>query len=187
MILTGIFKVLKPSGQDNKDWQDEFNLSAPALPRSFIAIFLSIPLFILIAKAVVKYNDNSGQVPFFSIALVLALMSLAFPLIAYLLCMVFDKQGAFRPWVIVRNWTYLLVIACIAAGFSLYLFDLFPFSAAYLIGLSLYLSTLAIDIRLAMRIAKFDWIGAVFAAVLISAAGMMVLFLGIAQVLSSAA
>ena len=180
MIINAIIDVLK--GKPN--WRDGTDLSAPALPKSFFAIFAGIPLFMLITKSVVKYNDNSGDAPFMAIALVLTLMSLSFPLIAYVLCMVFDKQASFRPWVIIRNWAFLCVVALIALGFSLQLFGLLPFSSAYIIGLSLYLSTLALDIRLAMKIADFDWFGAVFAAIFISMTSIMVLYLGLTQALS---
>ncbi len=179
MILNGIIKALRGG-----EWEGEFDLSRPALPRSFIAIFLCIPLYMIGAQAAMKYNDNTGHPPFLSIAIVLLLMSLTFPVIAYLLCMIFDKQSAFRPWVIVRNWTLLLIVTVIAAGFGLYLIGLLPFSIAYFIGLTFYLGILAADVRLAMRIAKFDWMGAVFAAILISMSGMMVLFLGMAQTLT---
>ena len=178
MILNGVIKALKGDA-----WEEEFDLTRSALPRSFFALLLCVPLYMICAKAVVKYNANTVDAPFLSIAMVLGLMTLAFPLIAYFLCMVFDKQGAFRPWVIVRNWTFLLMVAIMTAGFGLYVIGILPFSVAYFIGLTFYLGTLAIDIRLAMRIAEFDWMGAVFAAVLISMTSMMVLFLGMAQAL----
>lgn len=177
MILNGIIKALR----GDTDWREEFDLSAPALPKSFFAIFACIPLFMIITKAVVKYNDNSGEAPFLAIAVVLSFMTLSFPLLAYVLCMVFDKLGAFRPWVIVRNWAFLCVVALISLVFGLYLFGLLPFSIAYMVGLALYLSTLALDIRLAMRVGGFDWIGAVFTAILISMTSMMVLYLGLLQ------
>ncbi|PHR60709.1 MAG: hypothetical protein COA43_06090 [Robiginitomaculum sp.] len=179
MILNGIVKVLK--GED--DWREEFDLSAPALPKSFIAILLCTPLFMLVTMSVIKYNDNSGDAPFLAILIILGLMSFSFPLIAYVLCMVFDLQAKFRPWVIVRNWSFLVIVGLITIAFSLNLLDLMPFSVAYNIGLTLYLSTLALDIRLAMRIANFDWIGAVFTAILISATCIMILSLGLNQAL----
>jgi hypothetical protein len=179
MITKGVLNVLK-----NENWVDEFDLTPAALPRSFVALILYIPLYLMCAKAAVKYNDVVGNVPFVSILIILVLMSLAFPLIAYLLCAVFDKQGNFRPWVIVRNWTLLFVNAGMATGFGLYLIGIMPFSIAYMIGLAFYLGTLAIDIRLAMRVAAFDWMGAVFASILINVTSMMVLFLGLTQILA---
>lgn len=180
MIINGIIKVLR----GDKDWRDEFDLSSPALPKSFFAIFACISLFMVITKAIVKYNDNSDDAPFFAIAIVLSFMTFSFPLLVYVLCMVFDKLSAFRPWVIVRNWAFLCVAALISLVFGLYLLDLLPFSIAYMVGLALYLSTLAIDIRLAQRIGGFDWIGAVFTAILISFTSMMVLYLGLMQALA---
>ncbi len=164
-----------------KAWEQDFDLSAAALPRSFIAVAAYIPLGFIAALAVVRYNDNTASVPYGSIAITLGLIALTFPLIAYLLCMVFDKMDKFRPWVIVRNWTLLIALALMAAVFALFLIGVLPFFVAYVIVLGIYLGTLAIDIRLAWRVAGFDWIGAVFAGILISAATMMVLSFVISQ------
>jgi ABC-type multidrug transport system permease subunit len=139
MITQGVLNVLK-----NGNWQEEFDLTPAALPRSFLALLLYIPLYFICAKAAVKYNDVVGNVPFTSIIIILILMSLTFPLIAYLLCAVFDKQSNFRPWVIVRNWTLVFIIAGMSTGFGLYLIGILPFSVAYMIGLAFYLGTLAV-------------------------------------------
>lgn len=176
IIFTGSLNVLR-----GKDWESGFDLSAPALPRSFIAVAAYIPLGLVAANAAVKYNDNTSHIPYGPIAITLALIALTFPLIAYVLCMVFDKMDRFRPWVIVRNWTILFVLMLIAAVLGLYLIGLLPFFPAYVLALTLYIGTLAIDIRLAWRVAEFDWMGAVFAGILISAATMMVLSLIISQ------
>jgi len=77
----------------------------------------------------------------------------------------------------------LFTVAGMTSGFGLYLVGLLPFSVAYMIGLAFYLGTLAMDIRLAVRVADFDWVGGVFAAVLINATSMMVLYLGMVQAL----
>lgn len=164
-----------------KSWEDGFDLSAAALPRSFIAVLAYIPLGLVAAKAAVKYNDNTSNLPYGPIAITLALIALTFPLIAYVLCMVFDKMERFRPWVIVRNWTILFALMLIAAVLGLYLVGVLPFFPAYVLALTLYICTLAIDVRLAWRVAEFDWMGAVFAGILISAATMMVLSLIISQ------
>lgn len=164
-----------------KPWEDEFDLSAAALPRSFIAVAAYIPLGLIAAKAAVKYNDNTSSLPYGPIIITLVLIALTFPLIAYVLCMVFNKMDRFRPWVIVRNWTILFALMFIAAVLGLYLVGVLTFFTAYVMALTLYVCTLAIDIRLAWRVAEFDWVGAVFAGILISAATMMVLSLIISQ------
>ncbi len=175
-IFIGAYNVLR-----GKPWEAGFDLSAQALPKSFLAVAAYIPLGIIAAKAAVKFNANTSNVPYGPIAITLCLITLTFPLIAYVLCMVFDKMDRFRPWVIVRNWTILFVLILIAAVLGLYLVDLLPFFLAYLTALILYICTLFIDIRLAWRVAEFDWMGAVFAGILISAATMMVLALTISQ------
>lgn len=177
MIFTGVLKALR----GDADWHSEFDLSRNGLPRSFFAVALYIPISFIIARAAVKYNDVPGHVPYLPIATTLMLIALSFPLIAYILVSVFDKQSEFRPWVIVRNWTMLFALLIMASGFALYLIDLLPFSIAFFIGMSTYLATLAIDIRLAQRIAGFDWIGSIFAGILISATNIMVLLFSMSQ------
>ena len=179
-IFRGTINALFGKAPDNR-WADDFDLSAPALPRSFLAVAAYIPLGFVVAKAAVKYNDNTAHVPYGSIAIILGLIALTFPLIAYLLCMVFNKMDRFRSWVIVRNWSILFALMLIAAVFGLYLIGLLSFFPAYVLALCLYLGTLGIDIRLAWRIAEFDWIGAIFAGILINTATMMVLSMAISQ------
>ncbi len=175
-VFTGVINALM-----GKEWQQYIDVSAPALPRSFLAVVLYIPLGLVVASAVVHYNDNTATPPYQTIAFTLALITLAFPLLAYILSMLFNKLDSFRPWVIVRNWTILLAIGVLAAISVLYLLGLLPFSLVYFTGFSLYLATLAIDVRLAWRIGGFDWIGAVFVGILISATTMMILSLGVSQ------
>lgn len=178
MILQGVINAL-----GKEDWESEFDLSPKALPRSFLAVALYIPLSFVAARAAVKYNDVVGHVPYLSIAIILILISLTFPLVAYILCSVFDKQESFRPWVIVRHWAILFAWIIVALPFGLYLIGLIPFSVSFFLGMMAYLGTLAIDIRLAMRVAEFDWMGAVFTGILITTSSMMVLLLGMQQII----
>jgi len=180
MNLLGMF-IGAVNALRGKPWEDGFDLSAPALPRSFIAVAAYVPLGLVVARAAVQYNDNTNIIPYGPIAITLTLIALTFPLIAYVLCMVFDKMERFRPWVIVRNWTIMFALMLIAAVLGLYLVGLLPFFPAYVIALMIYIGTLAIDVRLAWRVAEFDWMGAVFAGILISAATMMVLSLVVSQ------
>jgi len=178
MIFQGVKNALGEG-----DWENEFDLSPKALPRSFLAVLLYIPASFVVARAAVKYNDVIGHVPYVSIAIILILVSLSFPLIAYILSSVFDKLESFRAWIIVRNWSFLFAWVVVAIPFGLYLLGLVPFSVAFFIGMTTYLATLAIDIRLAMRVAGFDWMSAIFAGILVSTASIMVLGLGLQQVL----
>ena len=179
MILQGVINAL-----GTVDWEREFDLSRKALPRSFIAVALYIPLSFVAARAAVKYNDVTGHVPYPSIAIILILISLTFPLVAYILCSVFDKQESFRAWVIVRHWAILFAWMIVALPFAIYLIGLIPFSVAFFLGMTAYLGTLAIDVRLASRVAGFDWMGSVFAGILITSSSMMVLLLGMQQIIN---
>ena len=127
MIFDGVLKVLKGDA-----WESEFDLSPKGLPRSFIAVALYIPLSFVIARAAVKYNAVEGYVPYPEIALILVLIAMTFPLIAYTLCSIFNKLENFRPWVITRNWSVLFVMAAMAAAFGLYVIGLLPFSVAFI-------------------------------------------------------
>ena len=102
MISRGVINVLS-----GKPWKDEFDLSPNAFWMSFIAILLYVPLCFIVAAGAAKYNDAQGYVPYNSIALILLVVSLTFPLIALILCSLFDKKEHFRTWVIVRNWAML--------------------------------------------------------------------------------
>jgi hypothetical protein len=179
MIFNGVINAL-----GNKPWDQDFDLTRKGLPRSFIAIALYIPLSFVVARAAVEYNDVPGNVPYMAIAIILVLISLTFPLVAYILCSVFDKQESYRSWVIVRNWSILFAWVLVATPFALYLVGLSPFSVAFFIGMTAYLCTLAIDVRLASRIAGFDWAGSVFAGIIVTATSMMVLLFGMQQILA---
>lgn len=178
MIISGVIKALGNSG-----WQQEFNLGPHGLPLSFIAVALYLPLCFVIAAAAIKHQTVSGHIPYGLITFLLSLIVLVFPVVAFILCRAFGKQEFFRAWVIVRNWAMLFVFLLMALVFGLYLVEFFPFEIAFFLGISAYLGTLAIDIRLAMRIAEFDWTGAVFTGVLINLSSMMLLYFGILQTL----
>ncbi|MEE9273093.1 MAG: hypothetical protein V3U57_07505 [Robiginitomaculum sp.] len=171
MIITGVKKVLL----GEPGWEYHFDLTKTGFLHSFLAVILYIPLSFIIARAAVKYNDVLEHIPYSKITLVLLFIALSFPLIAYILVSIFDKQATLCSWIIVRHWTILFALAVIAAGFSLYLIGLLPFSVAFFIGMSCYIGTLAIDVFLTRHVANFDWIGAVFSGVLISATNIMIL------------
>ena len=176
MIIRGVIAAL-----GNRDWAKEFNLSPRGFFTSFFAVFMYVPLSFVVARAAVKYNDVAGHVPYKAIGAILILVSLTFPVLAFLLCAIFDKRFAYQPWVIVRNWSVLFAWLIMATAFGLYLLGLAPFSVAFFVGMSSYLGTLAVDIRLAARVAGFDWVGAAFIGVLISVVSIYVLFTGFSQ------
>ncbi len=176
MIIEGVIKALK-----GEDWESDFDLSPRGLPLSFLAVLAYLPFYFICVKASVTYNAVDGYVPYLAIAVVLTLMALSFPIVSYILCMVLNRMEAFRPWVIVRNWTMLFVIMAMSAGFGLYLIGLIPFGLAYMLGMFIYLSTLVVDIRLARVVAGFDWLTAIFSAILVAATAMMILLLGLTQ------
>lgn len=166
MIIRGIYQALRGG-----DWRDEFNLGQTGLALSFGALLLNVPLGILIVNAVVRFNSKGAATPDYAniVQSVLGL-SLIFPVIAFVLSLVFQKRDHLQDWLIVRNWTHIVMVALFAAMAGLYLAGLIPFIVVYMTGLGLYLGTLAVDIRLAARIGGFNWMGAIFTAILIATA-----------------
>ena len=99
--------------------------------------------------------------------------------------MVFDKQDRFRAWVIVRHWSVFFVALFVALLFVLYLYAGLAFAIVNMLALLAYLSLLAIDIRLAQKIAGFDWGGAVLTGCIIHGMSLTVIVAGVAQIQQS--
>ena len=169
-LMRGIIKAL--IGQD---WEDEFNLHQSGLAFSFGALLLYIPFGFIIASAVVRFNSANVPAPYEIIAQTLIAMALVFPVLAWILSQVFGLREHLQAWLIVRNWTVVMLMAIFAGLASLYLWGMVPFTVVYILGLCLYLATLGVDVRLAGRIGGFNWMGAVFTAILVSITTMVVI------------
>jgi len=99
--------------------------------------------------------------------------------------MVFDKQDRFRAWVIVRHWSVFFTVFFVALLFGLYLYAGLPFAIVNMVALVAYLGVLAIDIRLAGKIAGFEWGGAVLTGCIIHGMSLTVIVAGVAQMLQA--
>lgn len=171
MILKGIYKALRGG-----DWENEFNLGQRGLTFSFAALLLYIPCGMLIAKAIVQFNsEGQGEPNYSGVIQTVSGMALTFPLLAWILSYVFQQRDTLQAWLIVRNWTGVLILVTFAAFAGLYLVGLMPFMIVYFAGMALYLTTLAVDIRLAGRVGGYNWTIAVFISILIAISSMMVL------------
>ncbi len=170
MIVKSVINALT-----GRDWQSITNTSRSGLVNSFIALAVTIPFGLLIARAILQYNANTSRFPFFAIAITLMFIAATFPVLAFLFTKGFKKEEQLYAWLVLRNWAFFLIMAGFAALAGLYLLDVLPFSFVYFLGLGLYLATLGIDIRLAERIAGFGWTISVIVAITISIATMIII------------
>ncbi len=168
-----------------EDWEIFFDLSRKGLQQSFIALLLSLPFYYVCAAAVqmhrAKILEETSSLPAAAFFIVLLLYALMFLLVAYILCLVFDRQDRFRPWVIVRHWAVFFSALLAAAFFGLYMAGIVPFMIANIAAFTIYMGTLFIDIRLAKKIAGFDWGAAILTACIITAMGLMMILMGVSQ------
>ena len=182
-LLTGCVKAL---GR-NPEWERYFDFSKRALQQSFIAVALSLPFYYVCAAAVqnqratISGAETATSLPAAAFIIILGLYALTFVMSAYIIAMVFDKLATFRAWVIVRHWSIFFAAKMAAIVMGLNLAGLLPFPWAIYPVMGIYLLTLAIDIRLAARIAGFEWGAAVLTGCLITAMGLTILLIGVAQ------
>ncbi len=187
--FAGCLKALGPE----KDWAKYFNLTENGFRQSFLTIPLSLPFFYICAAAIHKQHvdllqsqaDFEGQLPTLIqpiyFVLVFLFYGISFFAIAYFLGKAFEKDESFRSWVIVRHWSFFFM-ALIAGGlFGLSYMGIVSFAAILPIAFLLYLGTLAVDIRLAQKIAGFEWGAAILAGCMITALGLMVILIGVTQ------
>lgn len=167
-------------------WEDHFDLSRKGFKHSFLALALSLPFYYVCAAAVRRNQASLAEsaingLPTAAFFLIFTLYVSTFVVSAYIIAMVFDKQDRFRPWVIVRHWSIFFAAMLAALLMGLYMGGVLPFLVAVYVVMGIYLLTLAIDIRLASRIAGFEWGAAVLTGCLITAMGLTVLMIGTAQ------
>ena len=181
--LAGCFKVLGRG----EGWETDFDLSRKGFKRSFFALILSLPFYYVCAAAVQKHQafliDNTEIIalPISAFLLIFALYAMTFVVSVYIIAMVFDKQDRFRAWVVVRHWAIFFAAMFAALLMGLNMAGVLPFYVAIYSVLGIYLLTLAIDIRLASRVGGFEWGAAILTGCLITAMGITVLMIGVAQ------
>ncbi len=181
-LLNGCVKAL---GRSPK-WEGHFDFSKSGFQQSFVALFLSLPFYYVCAAAVqnhqaIEAGGAQTALPTAAFSIILILYALTFVVSAYMLSLVFDKMESFRPWVIVRHWSIFFAAFLSALIMGATLVGALTFLPAVYTVMGIYLLTLAIDIRLAARIAGFEWGAAVLTGCLITAMGLTVLLVGIAQ------
>ncbi len=183
---------LKALGTD-QDWRNFFDVSEKGFQQSFLTIPLSLPFFYICAAAIHKQHvdlltanpDFDGQlpglIPPIYFVLVFLFYGISFFAVAYFLGKAFQKDERLKSWVIVRHWSFFFLALIAGALFGLSYMSIVSFSAILPIAFILYLGTLAIDIRLAQKIAAFEWGAAILAGCMITALGLMVVLIGVTR------
>lgn len=191
--FSGSLKALGPKQSPDQNWSNFFDLSENGFRQSFLTIPISLPFFYICAAAIHKQRleilqqnpDFEGQLPglippiFF--VLVFLFYGISFFAVAYFLGKAFQKDDSLKSWVIVRHWTFFFLALMAGAVFGLSYMGLVSFAAILPIAFILYLGTLAVDIRLAQKIAGFEWGAAILAGCMITALGLMVVLIGVTR------
>jgi len=191
--LNGSVNALLGLGQKGEQWPVFFDLSRRGFKLSFLAVLFTVGCYYICGlglqnERALRLSEGLAEpatpqsIPLAVFFLLAALYALTFVGCAYILAMVFDKQDRFRPWVIVRHWSVFFVALFVAFLFALYLYAGLPFGVVNMLALIAYLSLLAIDIRLAQKIAGFDWGGAILTGCVIHGMSLTVIVAGAAHI-----
>ena len=169
------------------DWVEGVDLSRRGFWQSFAALGLCVPALYVCAIAIARQRARIFDMPESLVsplifAVVALIYLLTFSATAYIICAAFSKQNRFRPWVILRHWSVFFIVLLTASLYGLNILGVLPFEIANFAALGLYLSVLAVDIRLAHIIGGFDITPAIFTACIIFGMGLSVLLIGVAQI-----
>jgi len=156
--ILGVFAVLGTW----PNWESYFDLSRKGQKTSFLVLALSLlPLWMIVygvqterALRLETELELPGLVPFI---LVVGLWLFTFPALAYLIGMIFEKMDRVRVWTITRNWTVFSLSLLAGGAFGLATLGVLPFIVANGVLFAVYFGLLAADIRLAQKVAGFNW------------------------------
>lgn len=179
--LVGVFAALGT----RSDWESNFDLSRKGQKQSFI--FLAWSLLPLWCVAYGIQMERAAQAdtslvlpPTLPFVLIVGLWLFSFPALAYLIGMIFEKMDRVRAWTITRNWTVFwlslatgLAFMCVQRGL--------PFHMANGVLFLAYLGLLAADIRLAQKVAGFNWGVAILIGCVVVAVGLTFVILAISR------
>lgn len=138
--VTGVVEML--SGRT--DFHPRFDVSTDGLVRSFFAMVLAIPFNLFSAAvqntlAARSAGALDGVEPY-STTFVIARWALSwgyFPLLAAAVTAILGRRKSFAPWVVVQNWTHLLVLAIQAVPLALIVSGAANAGATLLLGTTL--------------------------------------------------
>ncbi|MEP6343038.1 MAG: hypothetical protein ABJ275_06960 [Maricaulaceae bacterium] len=164
-----------------------FKSSLAAVGGSVLLIMLSArSVFMLQGRVAVADGDNIDrtvfqELPLFNIGMTALFYLLTFTLTAFLLAVVFHKKEAFGRWATLRHW--MVFYALIPTALILILADsgLLPVILATGVLFTVFVGLLFADIRLAFKAGTLDFVGAIFAACIVHAAGLLIIFIATVQ------
>lgn len=179
--LLGIFAVLGTW----PNWENYFDLSRKGQKVSFIFLTWSLlPLWVVAYVIQIERAAQADSVvvlpPTLPFILIVGLWLFSFPALAYLIGMIFEKMDRVRPWIITRNWTVFGLSLLLGVVFALAERGL-PFMVANGALFAAYLGLLAADIRLAQKVAGFNWGAAILIGCVIVAVGLTFVQLAISR------
>lgn len=156
--LLGVFAVLG----NWPNWEGYFDLSRKGLKSSFVVLLASLaPLWLIVLGVQserARLLETELVLPsVMAFGLIAGLWLLAFPALAYIIGMLFERMDRSRPWVITRNWTVFALAGLAGLTFGLVSLGLLPFMVANGVTFAAYLGLLVADIRLAQKVAGFTW------------------------------
>ena len=171
--LLGIFAVLGTW----PNWERYFDLSRTGLKKSFVVLALSLaPLWLVVygiqserARALEQDIILPEILPYI---LIVGLWLFSFSVLAYPVGMILEKMDRVRAWTITRNWSVFGLALLAGAGFGLNVLGVLPFMWANGVLFAVYFGLLAADIRLAQKVAGFNWGIAILIGCLIVAVGL---------------
>jgi hypothetical protein len=180
--ILGVFAVLGTW----PNWESYFDLSRRGQKVSFIVLALSLlPLWVVaygVQSERALQTDTDivlpGVMPFI---LIIGLWLFTFPGLAYLIGMIFEKMDRVRVWTITRNWAVFALSLLAGAAFALVNLGMLPFILANGVFLAAYLGVLAVDVRLAQKVAGFNWGTAILIGCVIVAVGLTFILLAISR------
>jgi len=180
--LIGIFAVLGTWPQ----WERYFDLSRKGLKISYAVLVLSFaPIWLIIYGVQFErariFEQDVILPEVLSFILIVGVWLFSFPMLAYLIGMILDKMDRVRPWMITRNWTVFGLALLAGIAFGLTTLGLLPFMLANGVLFAAYLGLLAADIRLAQKVAGFNWGSAILIGCVIVAVGMTFVQLSISR------
>ncbi len=127
-----------------------FDLSADSFWRSFGAIIYILPVYVvlvlsqrrLLLDATESPEAVSGMGLLVLEAVILGLDWIAYPLAMYFLVRMFDLGGRYASYIIVYNWSTLLVVLAMTPPFMLFVMGLLPLDAVVFLNFVTILAVL---------------------------------------------
>ncbi len=180
--LLGIFAVLGTW----PNWESYFDLSRKGLKTSLAVLALSLAPLWVVVYGIQSERARMPEIEFtlpgaLSFVLITGIWLFSFPALAYLIGMILEKMDRIRPWIITRNWTVFGLSLLSGLIFGLTTLGVLPFMLANGVLFAAYLGLLAADIRLAQKVAEFNWSTAILIGCVIVAVGMTFVQLAISR------